>query len=342
MEDPTGILSVDSPTVAAALDAVDDVFYVFDTDQRLVAWNEAFATVTGYDSQALFGRHPDAFVREQDHEKLSDYLTTVDDRGSGTVRVEVETASGSTIPYEFYSDALADEDGELLGRVGIGRDISERAKYQRRLELENERLDEFASTLAHDLRNPLNVAQLELDLLAKACANADAEDHVASVEQAHERIDRIISDMLELARTGELVATRESVQVGELAQEIWPDIEHGSASLTVDDQVTVPADESLLERMLTNLLRNAVEHAGETVAVRIGPLDTGAGFYISDDGPGIDAAERETVFEWAHTTKEGGFGVGLQSVEKICDAHEWSVTVVESEAGGARFEIGTT
>jgi two-component system OmpR family sensor kinase len=65
----------------------------------------------------------------------------------------------------------------------------------------------------------------------------------------------------------------------------------------------------------------------------------GRGFYVADDGPGIPPAEREDVFEPGFTTAEDGSGFGLAIVAEIAEAHDWEVTVTESSAGGARFEI---
>lgn len=89
-----------------------------------------------------------------------------------------------------------------------------------------------------------------------------------------------------------------------------------------------------LRQLLENLLTNAVEHGGPDVAVEVGLTDTG--FYVADDGPGVPAAERDQVFEHGFTT--GGTGVGLAVAAEIADAHGWETRLVESSAGGARFE----
>jgi len=69
-----------------------------------------------------------------------------------------------------------------------------------------------------------------------------------------------------------------------------------------------------------------------------GPL---VGFYVADDGPGIDPAERESVFEWGYTTGRDGTGLGLAIVRRIAEAHGWSVSATGSAARGARFEVRT-
>ncbi|TKX76264.1 sensor histidine kinase, partial [Halorubrum sp. SD626R] len=69
----------------------------------------------------------------------------------------------------------------------------------------------------------------------------------------------------------------------------------------------------------------------------VGRLD--GGFYVADDGDGIDPADRDSVFEPGHTTAEGGTGFGLAIVDRIAQAHGWEVTLTESRTGGARFEF---
>ncbi|WP_280537222.1 ATP-binding protein [Halopenitus sp. POP-27] len=84
---------------------------------------------------------------------------------------------------------------------------------------------------------------------------------------------------------------------------------------------------------------DAVEQGGDAVAITIGDLPDGTGFYVADDGPGIPEDERETVFESGYTTAEGGTGFGLAIVAEIVDAHGWEIEVTDAEKGGARFEI---
>mgnify|MGYP000170992010 CR=1 FL=1 len=82
---------------------------------------------------------------------------------------------------------------------------------------------------------------------------------------------------------------------------------------------------------------DAVEHGRDDVTVTVGDLETG--FYVADDGPGVPADERESVFDAGYSTATDGTGFGLSIVKQIADAHGWDVTLTESEAGGARFEI---
>ncbi|MDY7083008.1 MAG: HAMP domain-containing sensor histidine kinase, partial [Halobacteria archaeon] len=83
--------------------------------------------------------------------------------------------------------------------------------------------------------------------------------------------------------------------------------------------------------------RNSVEHAGKDVTVRVGGSENG--FYVKDDGEGIPEKERDAVFNTGYTSANDGTGLGLSIVEKVVEAHGWSIEVSESEEGGARFDI---
>jgi len=202
----------------------------------------------------------------------------------------------------------------------------------RDLERQNERLEEFASVVSHDLRTPLTVVDGSLEL---ACERYDDED----LDRAARSLDRafdLIEELLTLART-EDTSDRRPVDLSAVAETCWQTADTGDATLVVEDDTTVRADESRLRRLLENLFRNSIEHGstdGRPVTVTIGPLPDG--FYVEDDGSGLPD---DDVFEAGYTTGSEGTGLGLAIVERIASEHEWSVDAAESDDGGARFEL---
>lgn len=209
----------------------------------------------------------------------------------------------------------------------------ERVDREQTLERQNDRLNEFTSIVSHDLRNPLSVAQGHLDLAREAC---DSE-HLDDVAWAHDRMETLLDDLLTLARHGERVEERETVELADLTDACWRTVATADATLVTETTQTIRADPSRLKQLLENLFRNAVEHAGEDITVTVGDLD--AGFYIADDGSGIPAEERDAVFEAGHSTVDDGTGFGLNIVQEIAEAHGWEISVTDSKNGGARFEI---
>jgi PAS domain S-box-containing protein len=208
---------------------------------------------------------------------------------------------------------------------------------ERAFKRENERLDEFASVVSHDLRNPLSLAQGHLDLAVQKY-DGDA-DHLEKVSAAHDRMGALIEDVLTWAREGEMVESTGPVAVESLARECWEGFSGGDGELAVETDLTVLADRDRFRRLLENLFGNAVEHGGDDVTVRVGTLEGGDGLYVADDGPGVRPENRSDVFESGYTLSEDGNGFGLAIVDQIVEAHGWSISVTDSDSGGARFEI---
>ena len=211
-----------------------------------------------------------------------------------------------------------------------------RASREAELHRQNERLDQFASVVAHDLRNPLSVAIAFLDIAEET---GDAE-HFEKVASAHDRIERLIEDLLTLARGETTIDDADEVELESIATEAWGYVDTDEATLTVTDEVpTVAGDTGRLTQLFENLFRNAVEHGGADVTVTVDQLDEDDGFYIEDDGSGIPPERRDEVFKHGVTSREGGTGFGLSVVADIATAHGWTVSVTDGTDGGARFEF---
>ena len=217
-----------------------------------------------------------------------------------------------------------------LGRLADNRRLKERSEA---LEQQNERLEQFTSFVSHDLRNPLNVAQLQLELAAREC---DSE-HLEAVSSSHDRMEALIDDLLVFTRSDQTVESTEPMSLASVAEASWANVDTADATLVVETDTWIEADRGRLQQLFENLYRNAVEHAGHDVTITVGGTETG--FFVADDGPGIPAEGREQVFESGYSTNQSGTGLGLAIVAEIVDAHGWAVRATESEDGGARIEV---
>jgi len=227
-------------------------------------------------------------------------------------------------------------DGETLGRAI--RYALERHEQEQELKRQNERLERFASVVSHDLRNPLNAAQTMAEVLVDRTDESDEHhDKYGHIFRSCQRMEDIIEDVLSLARRGQSVDETAPVSLPELTTESWETVDTAEATLAIESEATIEADRSRLRQLLENLFRNSFEHGPADVTITIG--DTDGGFFVADNGPGIPPEDREEVFEMGYTTNHEGTGFGLNIVEEIAEAHGWTVTVGESESGGARFDI---
>ncbi|MDZ7687131.1 MAG: PAS domain S-box protein [Halobacteriales archaeon] len=313
------------------LNTVPDIVYALDEDGDLVAGNDLAAEMTGHDEVESISQVLDDEDMQRGRELVQELLES-EDSDRGMLEMDLITADGERIPCENHI-ALLYEDGEFEGTVGVLRNIADRKVRESELERQNERLEEFASMVSHDLRSPLTVAKGRIEL---AQETGDGE-HLKEVEAALDRMSSLIEQVLALARKGQTVGETEETEIEMLVEDAWESVETGDASLETDDLGTVEADEVRLREVFENLFRNSVEHACSDVTVRVGNLDDG--FYVEDDGKGISEDKREQVFDYGYTTGDDGTGFGLSIVRNIVEAHGWEIELKESEEGGVRFEV---
>jgi len=237
----------------------------------------------------------------------------------------------------YFARILAVMTESVLERLDHERSLR---RKQQELRRQNERLDEFASVVSHDLRNPLNVAQGYVEAIAEADSRAETVELASHVRASLSRIESIAEDVLTLARQGQIIDDPDSTSLRAVAETAWGNVATGDTDLVVADEATVLADERRFARLLENLLRNAVEH-GDADRVRIGVMgeDGGDGFYVEDDGRGLPAVPEEQLVDLEFTTADDGTGLGLAIVDRIAEAHGWEMSVAESGVGGARFEF---
>jgi len=331
-----------------------DVISIVSAEARFEYLSPSAERILGYEPEEMVGEyifdyaHPED--RQQAMERFFESVQGPDERP--VVQFRFKHPDGSWPVIESRGRNLLD-DPHIEGFVVNSRDITERKRHEEELQRHNEQLAEITSVISHDLRNPLNVAEGSVEL---ARETGDGE-HFDRIERSIGRIDEIVDDVLALARQSRNDPATEAVSLASVAESAWEMVDTGDAELRVEESAAIAADESRTQQLLENLVSNAVEHASDdgAVTVRIGLLDgeagrggdgprgerdrTVGGFYVEDDGRGIPADDRETVFESGYSTGESGTGFGLAIVKQIAAAHGWGVSATESDEGGARFEF---
>lgn len=324
---------------ALAMSTVEEGIAVIDSDDRFIEVNRAYAETYGYERDELVGESWQLINPPEENERmLLQILPELEEAGKWRGESVGLRKDGSTF---VKSKSLTKLD--TGGFVCAVRDVTEQRVAENALREQNERLREFARLVSHDLRNPLNVAEGYLTIVDETVGE-ELEDEVGRIQNAHDRMRRLIDDMLRLAREGRLVDNPEPVSLADVVEEAALTVGLGSeGSFVVEDGLpTVYADEERLSALFENLFGNAIEHAGPDPTVRIGPLtdDYGVcGFFVEDDGSGIPQNRHVKVFESGFTTNRSGTGFGLAIVKRITNAHGWTVSVRDGTDGGARFEF---
>jgi signal transduction histidine kinase len=340
-----------------------------DRRYRTLAENLPNGAVALYDRDLRYlvveGTAFDALPVDRDHlegERLGDAHTSAYVEQYGSLyraaldgeRSEFEfTYAGRT--YRGHTVPVRDRTGAVVAGMALTQDVTDAHEQRARLQRQNERLDRFASIVSHDLRTPLNVVDGSLVLLREAAADGDqaaVDENVDRISRACRRMNDIVENVLTLARQPDRIGDTDDVPLAETVRSVWGHLDTEGAVLVVDvdgrETTTVRADGHALRRLLENLFVNAVTHGsagGDTVTVRVEWVagdegDAGRpGFAVSDDGPGLSDEAREHAFDWGYTTDGSGVGFGLGIVQRIAEAHGWTVSATQSTAGGARFEV---
>ena len=316
------------------INSLDDVFYVVTDRGDFLRWNDRFTEVTGYSDDEIDSMDVFDFFPEEYHEEIVDSTRrAIESDDVAEFEAEIETKGGDRIHFECRGTPVYDVDDDLVGICGVGRDVSERKAREQRLQ-------EFASVVSHDLRNPLNVVQGRVQL---ALETGEVENLDAALDAAG-RMEHLVDDVVRLARPGRDRDAVESVPLADAATEAWAGVDGDGASITVEVTRSVEADPGRLRELFENLFENAVQHGVgdddvcDSLTVRVG--DTEDGFFVEDDGVGIDPDRRDDVFDRGYTTRKNGTGFGLAIAERIATAHGWHIDVAASENdAGARFEI---
>jgi signal transduction histidine kinase len=271
-------------------------------------------------------------------ERVPELVADDPDAGDGrvTLRDAVTVYAGDDRRTLVLDRTEMDDDRAVV----VLRDVTAQERRAEQLRRQTEQLDAFASTVSHDLRNPLTVARGHVSTMGEEESTDDREtvtvpvDSLDAVEESLDRAFGIIDDSLTLARTGRAIEERTTVPLAAVARDAWGTVDTGGATLDLDCDRAVYADRDRLRTLFENLFRNAVEHGGPDVTVRVRAGESGVA--VADDGGGFDG-DPATVFERGYTTAAEGTGLGLAIVESVAEAHGWTVRARDDD--GARFEF---
>jgi PAS domain S-box-containing protein len=357
---------------ALILDSVAEGIYGVDTQGNSTFVNRAMQEITGWRAEDIIGRnqhqvlhHTRADGSAHPGQECPVYQTFSDSRPRYVEDDIFWCKDGHSIPVEYSSNPIRDENGEVTGAVVVFRDITERKKAaeeerQRQIELAHvarlSTMGEMASGIAHELNQPLSaisnytrgsIRMLQSDTEGLREQIIEVMERVAS--QA-ERAGEIIRQLRRFIRKEE--PERKSVDLNRLIRELvaflQPELRKAQVQLRLQLSEGLPqlwAHDIQLEQVLLNLTRNAIE-AMQDIPVRERSLLIRTSYHegrvelvVEDSGHGIDEALREKIFEPFVTTKEQGMGLGLSISRGIIEAHDGRLSLEQASGGGTRLRI---
>jgi PAS domain S-box-containing protein len=327
-----------------------DMIISADANRNIIEFNPAAERTFGYQKAEVLGRPVDLLYADAD--KSAPLRSALRQEGKYTGEVLNRRKDGSTFPSFLSAAVVRDVEEKIVGVMGISRDITDRKA------LEQQRAD-FVAMLTHDIKNPLASILGYVDLLAEETAGRRTTEEEEFLQRLRDNvltINALIGNYLDLAKVeaGQLVLHKTEQSVGDLLLRVVK--QHGGVArrhrLALSVQITpdtpaVIGDESALERVFTNLLRNALKFTPETgkidIRMRRCPTENAVVVEIQDSGPGVAPTDMPLLFEryrrTAATRHHEGTGLGLFIVKTFVEAHGGRVEVDGNWGHGSCFRV---
>jgi PAS domain S-box-containing protein len=327
------------------LENANDVIYTLDLDQQFTYVNSK-VNVWGYRKDDLIGRpYLSLLSRRHRGRRLK---STLDIGAKQVYEVEVVTRLGEVRAVMVSVSPLQGADGEILGVLGIARDMTETKKLERQIRNAEKlaSIGKLAAGVAHEINNPLGgILNCLYNLRKGTLSPARQEEYWASMEHGVRRVQKIVRQLLDFSQQQEPAFSPADInrivdQVLGLTTHLFVPNRIRLETFPGNGLPTVMVDRHMIEQVLMNLILNAVQamKKGGVLTIRTSVAEGICRVEVQDTGSGIPASVLPRVFDPFFTTKgEGeGTGLGLSVNLGIVERHGGKI-LVESEVG-----IGTT
>jgi len=261
---------------------------------------------------------------------------------------------------EWTNHGIYDNEGHLVEVQGVGRDITAKKELQEResqLKLMAEReafLQEFVSSMSHDLQTPLSVIRTSLYLMGRATDVETMHSRISVLNQQTDLLESMIGDILAISRLEYIPELeKEPISIRDLINDTAQPLKTKAFARQIQFNVSLPiapitmlACEDELHRALVNLIDNAINYTpeGGSVTVSLAEIDSALCIKVKDTGIGIPADALPQVFDRFYRAKNAekmrtGTGIGLAIVKKIVELHDGEISVMSNENEGTTFTI---
>jgi len=250
------------------------------------------------------------------------------------------------------SDVFEEEEATPVLAAGTRDNLADKARAAVRNTPTNlqkpPRFDDDVASLAHDLKNPLTIIMLETSQIEARLGvrtTPAVQRGLERIAQNAAYIDRLVSDLLDLTQheAGKLELRLETIDLARLLQDAVgravPTADRGRVQLDVRQVLWVNADDTRLERVVSNLVNNALKYCTGVVTVRLDQRGSHACVSVIDSGPGLTAEESRQIFERYRraSTSQQGYGLGLHTSRRIIEAHRGRIGIASQLGRGSRF-----
>jgi PAS domain S-box-containing protein len=339
----------------AILNSIPDMAWLKDKDSRYVAVNDQFMKAAGRRAAEILGR-TDHEIWDSEFADLyrRDDLEVMQSRQRKRMEELQMDVTGRKYWVETIKTPIMNAEGEVVGTVGIAREITERknAELEREkligeLETKNAELERYTYTVSHDLKSPLVTIRGFLGYLEKDTQAGNMQrvrDDIKRIEDAAMKMQALLSDLLELSRIGRLMNPPTEALFTDIARDavelVRGQIEAKNVFIELQNTpTTINGDRERLTEVIQNLVDNAIKFMGDQPkpCVTIGAVANGqneTAFFVRDNGIGIEKQYHDRIFSLFSklNPETEGTGIGLALVRRIIEVHKGRIWL-ESEPG---------
>jgi PAS domain S-box-containing protein len=345
-------LSLKHQLLDSVVASTQDLIYIRDLDHRFILANSASAKMLGRTVDEVVGKSMREFLPNDIYDAVARSDDEIARTGVPSTIEEVAEFGGVRRLFLTTKSPYRDADQNIIGTVGISREITQRKKFEEQLETANKELEAFAYSVAHDLRAPLR----HIDGFSKMLGEhlgVEVDDstrhYLQSIHESTKNMSQMVNDLLNLSRVSRKELNLQVVGLSSLVDEVLNDLKAETADRNIEWQIaTLPfaeCDPVLVKQIFANLLSNAVKFTRKTprATIQIGQVvvQGQTAIFVRDNGVGFSMKYADKlfgVFQRLHRQEDfEGTGVGLATIQRIVHKHGGKIWADAELNKGAAF-----
>jgi len=361
------VLSAEKSRLRYMIDAIPDLIFFKDVESKFLGCNKAFEKyidkkaedIIGLSEYDLFEKNEASGYHKSDKQIIK---TLVPERSTNWI----EYSNGRRFLFYTLKTPYFDSDNNLLGIIGISRDITEMEETRQRLILAKEKAEEsdrlktaFLANMSHEIRTPMNAIIGFSDLLSEDdLTQEDKDDFISKIKNAGRSLMTLINDIIDIAKieAGQLKVSESACDINQMLNELrgtFEEMKNLSGKKGISLNLILPEDNSnpilmtdpmRLQQVFTNLLSNALKFT-EFGSIEFGYTikNSIVSFFVKDSGIGILRSKQKLLFQRfsqldpSTTRKYGGTGLGLAISKNLIDLLGGSIGIESNPGKGSLF-----
>lgn len=328
-----------------------------DNDDVVLFANQSFSDMSGYSLLDLLGNNASNLLMDENERQIIEEKNSIRTEGiSDSYEITTKTKTGETKHWLVSGAPNYNLNGELIGSIGIHLDITKQKTLEiqkeqllKRLEKQNEQLNEYAQIVSHDLKSPLRSIHSLISWIKEDNEKEFSDEtlqYLNMIEGKVEKMDHLIHGILTYSKVDTEDTINEAIDLNDVINNCIKIIHIPENTKVIIDNTLpiVKADKFRMQQLFQNIISNAVNYIDKPEGlVSVGHLEDAKSytFYIKDNGPGIAKENQEKIFKifQSFTNHESSTGIGLSIVKRIVDNYKGTISIESELTKGTTFYI---